>query len=40
MLEIEKYFNDNKIDDAIYKKNLDFNITNPHIFKILADINM
>jgi len=40
MLEIEKYFNDNKIDDTIYKKNLDFNITNPHIFKILLDINM
>lgn len=40
MLQIEKYFVDNVIDNTIYNKNLDFDISNSVLFNTLIDINM
>lgn len=40
MQKIEKYFNNNEINNTIYNKNLDFNIPNSYLFNTLVDINM
>jgi len=40
MQKIEKYFNNNEINNTTYNKNLDFNVPNSYLFNTLVDINM